>query len=246
MPKTDFKNENFLKAARTNDRELAETLLESKADPNYAHKNGTTVLMWASENGNINLVKKLLEKKANVNAVGMGGMTALHIAAYMGRIDVVEKLLEEKADINYVDGKKETALMDAAHAGHSEIIGKLLEKNADITKANKDNKKAFDIAKKQGHLKLADMLKMYEIYVYKGGIMTFNFGLDNKSDKVGTNDQGEQMKNNLRPLRLFSEKLDHEIIREHLDPFLKPKFDLLAKENDELSQFPTIKSRSSR
>ena len=60
---------------------------------------GTTALMWACEEGHLEIVRCLVEHGANLNAATTdGGMTALMWACEMGHMDIVRLLLQHGAD----------------------------------------------------------------------------------------------------------------------------------------------------
>jgi len=95
---------------------------------------GTTPLMDAAEEGDINTVKALLDKGEDVNKTGPH-YTALMVASARGRTDVVKLLIDRGADVNMVVSTGMCALAFAAENGHTNIVEILVEKGADIDKA---------------------------------------------------------------------------------------------------------------
>ena len=60
-----------------------------------------TPLMWASEEGHLDVVQALLTKGADVNAKTFeNGMTPLMWASEEGHLDVVQVLITKGADVN--------------------------------------------------------------------------------------------------------------------------------------------------
>jgi len=97
---------------------------------------GTTPLMDAAEEGDINTVKALLDKGEDVNKKGPD-YTALMVASARGNTDVVRLLIDRGADVNMVVSTGMCALAFAAENGHTGIVEILVEKGADIDKAIK-------------------------------------------------------------------------------------------------------------
>ncbi|KAM0346563.1 hypothetical protein ACHAPY_011614 [Fusarium culmorum] len=60
-------------------------------------------LLWASQNGHIEVVKALLAKGADVTVIDKGGLTPLHHASRNGHVQVMKALLEKGADIIVVE-----------------------------------------------------------------------------------------------------------------------------------------------
>lgn len=105
---------------------------------------GTTPLMDAAEEGDINAVKALLDKGADVNKSGPD-YTALMVASARGRTDVVKLLMDRGADVNMVISSGMCALAFAAENGHTGIVEILVEKGADVDKAIKALEKRTSI-----------------------------------------------------------------------------------------------------
>ncbi len=115
--------------------ELVRLLIENGADVNTRDGFGDTVLMFACEQGHLDLADFLLDRGADINQVNnhiFKGRTALMAAARAGRVEAVKLLLAHDAEVNAADSPKETALVKAAYCGHAEVVGILLEHGADI------------------------------------------------------------------------------------------------------------------
>ena len=96
----------------------------SPMDANIKDSFGRTMLMWAVEDGKVDLVRNLLESRAtNVNARDNNGETALLIATKKGNDEIVKLLLtREDINVNAKDNTGRTPLMAAASAGYIEIL----------------------------------------------------------------------------------------------------------------------------
>jgi len=91
-----------------------------------------TALIYASENGHIEIVEVLLDNGADVNAYNNYGDTALINASEKGYEEVVDMLLDNGADVNAKNKDGETALMMARENGHKEVVDMLLENEANV------------------------------------------------------------------------------------------------------------------
>ncbi len=124
---------------------------------------GSTPLMNAAANGNLEAVKLLLSKGANVNAVSappvipvkngiiaLGSFTPLLNAA-TGPAPVVQALVDAGAAVNARDARGMTALMLAVNADHSdEQAIRLLMAKSDLAVKSNTGETALDWAAKNG------------------------------------------------------------------------------------------------
>ena len=117
-----------------------------------------TPLLWASENGYVEVVKLLLDKEADINAANKDGWTPLHGASYYGHIEVIKLLLDKEANVNAADKDGWTPLHGASSHGHIEVVKLLLDKEADINAANKDGWTPLHGASRNGHEEVVELL----------------------------------------------------------------------------------------
>ena len=87
--------------------DIAEVLLDAKADVNAVSDDGTTALMTAGEDG---MVRALIDAKAKINAANCHGRTALMQAALHNHAEKVKMLISAGADMNMIDDSGRTAL----------------------------------------------------------------------------------------------------------------------------------------
>jgi len=165
----DAKGRTPLHWAQTD--EIAEYLIDQKADVNAKDSAGLTPLATAIDADNGDVVAVLLAHGAQLdiftasalgrkdevaaflaqNAALVGahtpdGRTALHWAALAGHIEVAQLLINAKADVSARDNRGETALFAATSNGHSDVIKLLLTNNADVNAKAKNGRTALDIA----------------------------------------------------------------------------------------------------
>jgi uncharacterized protein len=105
-------------------KETAQYLLESGADPNAVAKNetGFTALTGAVSQNHTEVARMLVENGANVNYSYEGGFTPLMHAAYAGNLELVGLLLEHGADPNAKNGEGKTPLAFAREKGHERVV----------------------------------------------------------------------------------------------------------------------------
>ena len=122
----------LLDAAERADRAAALRLLAKGANPNAPGPDGTTAIMWAASNDDVELVRALIKAGANVKLKNQFGTSALTEAAIIGSAPIVDALLKAGADANTRNPEGETALMAVARSGSVEAARRLLEARADI------------------------------------------------------------------------------------------------------------------
>src|SRR5262245_4878214 len=119
-------------AAESGDRATALKLLSKGANPNAPGPDGTTAVMWAAANDDLELVRALIAAKANVSQKNQFGTTALAEAAIIDSEKIIDALIKAGADPNTRNPEGETPLMAAARSGRVEAAKRLLEAGADV------------------------------------------------------------------------------------------------------------------
>ena len=123
----------LLDAAESGDGPTAIGLLSAKGtDVNATRADGTTAIMYAAANNDLELVRALLKAGANVKLANQFGTSALTEAAIIGSAPVIETLLKAGADPNFRTPNGETPLMAAARSGKIDAAKALLNAGADI------------------------------------------------------------------------------------------------------------------
>ena len=75
---------------------VAEELLDNKADVNTKDVNGWTALHFNAGHSFSNVTRLLLDNGADVNSTSKAGLTPLHVAAKYDSFNVAEELLSIK------------------------------------------------------------------------------------------------------------------------------------------------------
>jgi ankyrin repeat protein len=122
----------LLEAAERGDRAAALRLLATGADPNVAGPDGTTAVMWAAANDDVELVRALIKSGAKVVGSNQFGTSALTEAAIIGSAPVIDALLKAGADPNARNPEGETPLMAVARSGNVAAARLLVEAGADL------------------------------------------------------------------------------------------------------------------
>src|ERR1700722_16636682 len=149
----------LLETVASGDHVSAMQLLSTKgADVNAAKADGTTAIMYAAANGDLELVRALIKAGANVKAANQFGTSALTEASIIGSAPIIEALVKAGADPNFRTPNGETPLMAAARTGKIDAAKALLAAGADINaKENWGEQSALMWAAAQSQ---ADMVKL--------------------------------------------------------------------------------------
>ena len=141
---------------------LAKFSIKSKADINAKDENGSTALIVATTNGNLEIIKYLSQERGlEVNAQDDIGLTALMYAAESGNLEIVKYLIDERrADFNIKeDNQGHDAFILAILYGHLEVVKYFVEeKRLDINAKDNEGWTAFMHAPAMGHLEVSQYL----------------------------------------------------------------------------------------
>jgi ankyrin repeat protein len=123
----------LLDAAASGEHAAALHLASAKsANVNAPGADGSTAIMYAAANGDLELVRVLIKAGANVKLANQFGTSAITEAAIIGSAPILEALLKVGADPNFHTPDGETPLMAAARSGKVDAAQVLLEAGADI------------------------------------------------------------------------------------------------------------------
>jgi uncharacterized protein len=124
---------SLLDTAEAGDHVTAMRLASAKGtDVNAVGADGTTAIMYAAANGDLELVRALIKAGANVKLANQFGTSALTEAAIIGSAPIMGELLKAGADPNFKTPNGETPLMAAARTGKVDAAKALLDAGADI------------------------------------------------------------------------------------------------------------------
>ncbi len=138
MDSSNFYHSNqneLLHAAYLGDITTIEKLISDGFDPNTVNKLGSTALMYAAQQGHLEIVKRLIAvHKVNVNAENYQGNTALMMASQKDYVEVVKALLLAGATVDNVSKKGWNAISIALYKKvNPEIIHSLISAGANIS-----------------------------------------------------------------------------------------------------------------
>jgi len=123
----------LLDPAESGDHAAAMRLLSEKgANVNATGADGTTAIMYAAANGDLELVRALIKAGANVKLKNQLGTSAITEAAIIGSAPILDALIKAGADPNFRTPDGETPLMAAARSGRIDAAKALLDAKADI------------------------------------------------------------------------------------------------------------------
>src|SRR5580698_4798443 len=122
-----------LAAAEAGDHATAIRLATVKgANVNTTGADGSTAIMYAAANNDLELVRALIKAGANVKLSNQLGTSAITEAAIIGSAPIIDALLKAGADPNFRTTDGETPLMAAARSGKVEAAKVLLAAGAEI------------------------------------------------------------------------------------------------------------------
>lgn len=137
-------------AVWSNQKAIAELLIDSGANVNYqGEKYGSALEAAAALHGMDPIVKLLLEKGADMNACGGGRGTALTAAAAIDNVAAIELLLKAGADVNVYAGFHGTALIAAVTNENSWAVMMLLKAGAKVDSRGPNGARPLRVAAKR-------------------------------------------------------------------------------------------------
>lgn len=159
LPARPQENYELIAAARGENIQLIEELLDAGSDVNVTQGDGATALHWAVHRNNFELVQLLIEAGSDVNISNELGATPLWLAALNGNASITEKLLDVGANLNVALKMGETPLMSASRSGNLETVALLLNNGADVNAAEKEkDQTALMWSVAQSHADIAELL----------------------------------------------------------------------------------------
>jgi ankyrin repeat protein len=123
----------LLDAASSGDHLAAMRLLSTKGvNVNATGADGSTAIMYAAANADLELVRALIKAGANVKLSNQFGSSAITEAAIIGATPILDALIKAGADANFKTPYGETPLMAVARSGKVDAAKVLLDAGADV------------------------------------------------------------------------------------------------------------------
>ncbi|ETW06130.1 hypothetical protein H310_03718 [Aphanomyces invadans] len=156
----NFTADEFVEAARRGNLGDVNAIVEWGIDVDATNKYGVSALMFAVEEGHVDVVAYLLRKGANaVSATTRFGTSLWLVAVDKGHPDIVRKFLRAGVSVLYKDPEDDsTALHIAAGRGHASVAAILVEEGADKAACTTDGDTPYRIAWRNRHLDVVDPL----------------------------------------------------------------------------------------
>lgn len=123
---------NLADVVAAGNRNHALEMLAEGTDVNAVQSDGSSALLYAVYQGDLELVTALVQAGADVNHRNEYGASTMGEAAMNGNVDVLRVLLENGADPDLANLEGETPLMVVARAGNLAAAELLLDAGADI------------------------------------------------------------------------------------------------------------------
>jgi uncharacterized protein len=147
--------EDAIVAVREDRTDIVVNLLGRGLDPNTADTSGTTLLMVAARNGNVELLDFLLRSGANAMNQNRYGDTAIALAALYGHEHAVQRMIDAGARS---DGPGWGALHYAAYGGYTQIVRLLLSSGVNVNTRAPTQQTALMLAARNGHRDVVKLL----------------------------------------------------------------------------------------
>ena len=139
-------------AAKFNEEDVVEFLVERGASFNITEINGFTAFHFAAWGGKTRNIQRLIELGAVSKWDGRNATSPLELAIEGGHTEAVRLLIEHGADIENVNDNSDSAVMIAADMGHLDIIQLLLMYGGNLFEGNSDCLLPLHRAALRGHI----------------------------------------------------------------------------------------------
>jgi len=146
--------------------DIAKLLISFGAYVNAFDEFGLTPLMYACQQGFVNLMQYfLVDCGANLLALDSSGKTAVHHAAMSNHAPALHALREADANFDDVDNQGNTAMHLAAEQGYYEVVKTLLQEGAHCSYQNSEGNQPLHLAARNNHVSVMRVLVVYDKHV---------------------------------------------------------------------------------
>lgn len=152
---------NLLEVVKASKGEEVQRLLDSGADAHVVGLDGSTTLLWASYQDDLQMARTLLAAGVSVNQANDLGVTPLWAASENGSGSMTALLLEAGGDPNITLLSGESPVMVAARAGSVEVVRQLALAGADLDRRATRGQTALMWAAAQEHAPVVETLLEY-------------------------------------------------------------------------------------
>ena len=145
-------------AAKAGDRATVRKLITARANVNTPERDGSTALLWAAYNSDLEMTRALIAAGAKVDVANRYGVTPLLQAARTGDTPIVEALLKAGAKATLAHPEGETPLIAAARAGRVDAVRLLMTSGSDVNEVDGQEQTALMQAAAEGHVNVVESL----------------------------------------------------------------------------------------
>jgi serine/threonine-protein phosphatase 6 regulatory ankyrin repeat subunit B len=138
-------------------QEIAQLLIDKRANINARNKTGWTALIWASVNGHKDIVELLIKNGANLNIKNNDGWSALVGAVFKNHYNIAKLLIDNGITINAEDKYLISALIFTYDKGYNKMFELLF--NAGVNSENIQDKEGNNTLLMATRLGLINVVK---------------------------------------------------------------------------------------
>ena len=150
---------SIVTAAQQDDIAAVRALIARSVKVNQPAADGSTALLWAVYNSNLDMTRALLAAGATADAANKYGVTPLLQASRTGDARIMAALLKAGASATRAHPDGETPLMATARTGNIEAVRVLLEAGANVNAADTyQGETALMWAAAEGHVAVVETL----------------------------------------------------------------------------------------
>ncbi|XP_072462476.1 ankyrin repeat and death domain-containing protein 1B isoform X2 [Notamacropus eugenii] len=156
----------FHHAAKRNNLDIMEKLVEEKVNINAMNSMKRTALHFAVGGNHLSAVNFLLDHKARVDIADKHGLTVLHLAAWSGGLEIMLMLVKAGADQKAKTQDGMTILHFAAQNNNMRIVEYLIQDLhlEDLNQQDEKGRKPFLLAAEKGHVEMIEKLIMLNLF----------------------------------------------------------------------------------